>query len=246
MSANGMPNTSCSTNASRSAGVSASSTTSNARPTESASSASCSGSTVSDRVRHAGLRELLPPGAPRSQHVQTHPTDHRRQPGPQVLYGPGILVANPQPAEGHPRFRSPTRASGRRPREDAAGAARTVRSATRASGSVDVRTIRGRHRSAVSSRARVMPSPSGRPTSTRSASGFSSRAAAVAVATLSASPTTTSPSATIMRRAGLRKTGSSSTTRTVPGMARSSQSPAWPRVGRTRDSDGNAKRSIAG
>jgi predicted enzyme related to lactoylglutathione lyase len=44
ISSNGTANMSCSTNASRSAGVSVSSTTSKARPTESASTASCSGS----------------------------------------------------------------------------------------------------------------------------------------------------------------------------------------------------------
>ena len=44
ISSKGTPNMSCSTNASRSAGFKVSSTTSNARPTESASSASRSGS----------------------------------------------------------------------------------------------------------------------------------------------------------------------------------------------------------
>ena len=99
MSANGTPNTSCSTNASRSAGVSASSTTSRASPTESASSASCSGSSSSaahHRIRDVH-RRLLASRAARAQHVQAHPPDDRRQPGLHVLDAPGILVANPQP-----------------------------------------------------------------------------------------------------------------------------------------------------
>jgi hypothetical protein len=47
MSSNGTANMSCSTNASRSAGLSVSSTTCSAIPTESASKASCSGSVPS-------------------------------------------------------------------------------------------------------------------------------------------------------------------------------------------------------
>ncbi len=54
-------------------GVSVSRTTSSASPTESASSASCSGSiaagAVDDRIGHVGQR-LLPRGPPRAQHVQ--------------------------------------------------------------------------------------------------------------------------------------------------------------------------------
>ena len=54
---------SCSTNASRSGGVSVSRTTSSARPTESASSASCSGSdpvgAVDDRLGHVNADRLL-------------------------------------------------------------------------------------------------------------------------------------------------------------------------------------------
>ena len=50
ISSKGMANRSCSTNASRSAGASVSSTTRSARPTESACSASCSGSIPSARL----------------------------------------------------------------------------------------------------------------------------------------------------------------------------------------------------
>jgi hypothetical protein len=42
-------------------------------------------------------RKLLASRSARAQHVQAHPSDDRRQPGPHVLYGPGILVSNPQP-----------------------------------------------------------------------------------------------------------------------------------------------------
>ena len=51
ISSNGMANMSCSTNESRSGGVSVSSTTSSARPTESVSSDSCSGSVPSSRLK---------------------------------------------------------------------------------------------------------------------------------------------------------------------------------------------------
>ena len=47
-------------------------------------------------IRHVH-RELLASCSARAQHVQRHPADDRRQPGPHVLYGRGILVANPQP-----------------------------------------------------------------------------------------------------------------------------------------------------
>jgi hypothetical protein len=53
MSSNGSANMSCRTKASLSAGVSVSSTTSNARPTESASSAPCSGLlSLAERPEH--------------------------------------------------------------------------------------------------------------------------------------------------------------------------------------------------
>ena len=42
-------------------------------------------------------RALVAPRCARAQHVQAHPPDDRRQPGPHVLNGRGILVANPQP-----------------------------------------------------------------------------------------------------------------------------------------------------
>ena len=57
-------------------------------PTESASSASCSGSMPSSRLRsaRAGRAErLLAPRRARAQHVQRHARHHRRQPAAQVL-----------------------------------------------------------------------------------------------------------------------------------------------------------------
>ena len=67
ISSNGMPNTSCSTNATRSAGLSVSTTTCMASPTASASRTSCSGSTAfraDDGVRQpVGELLLAPPGA---------------------------------------------------------------------------------------------------------------------------------------------------------------------------------------
>ena len=59
-SVNGMANMSCSTNASRSAGVSVSSTTSRARPTESASTASSSGSPAGGRTGRPATRPTAP------------------------------------------------------------------------------------------------------------------------------------------------------------------------------------------
>src|SRR5207302_2756686 len=85
--------------------------------------------------------------------------------------------------------------------------------------SIEVSTIRGRQGSADSSRASVIPSPSGSSTSSRIAEGSNRAAAASAAATLSASPTTVRPLAASSRHASLRNSGSSSTTKTDPGMA---------------------------
>jgi hypothetical protein len=71
ISSKGTANMSCSTNASRSAGLSVSSTTSRATPAEPANSASCSGSV---------------------------PSDHRRQPPAAVLDHVGVRATEPQPA----------------------------------------------------------------------------------------------------------------------------------------------------
>ncbi len=62
ISSNGTANMSCRTNASRSAGVSVSSTTSRARPTESARTASCSGPSA---PRPASSGGLAPTGSSR-------------------------------------------------------------------------------------------------------------------------------------------------------------------------------------
>ena len=79
ISSNGMANRSCNTNASRSAGVRVSSTTSSARPTESANRASCSGSVPSLRPAIAS-GTCAPSGSwrrdlrERSMSRQTRPT----------------------------------------------------------------------------------------------------------------------------------------------------------------------------
>ena len=101
ISSNVMPNTSCSTNASRSAGSRVSSTTSSASPTESASMASDSGSRVGasdDRIGHVHVQGILPARRPCSQHVQAHARDDGRQPGAQVLDGADVGPAEPNPA----------------------------------------------------------------------------------------------------------------------------------------------------
>src|SRR4051812_33776011 len=108
---------------------------------------------------------------------------------------------------------------------------RSTSAGVAAFGSVEVRTIRGRHGSAARTRARSTPLPSGRPTSTRAAWGRSSCAAAIAAATVSASPTTTRPSPPRMHRASRRNSGSSSTSSTERGTQRSSHPRYLLRVG---------------
>ena len=108
---------SCSTNASRSAGVSVSSTTSRARPTESASTASSSGSPAARPAPGPGRRavpgrhlrgarpgiadRLLVPAPARPEHVERHPGDDRRQPAAEVLHLAGIRAGQPQPGVLH-------------------------------------------------------------------------------------------------------------------------------------------------
>ena len=96
-----MPNTSCSTKASRSAGSSVSRTTSSepdcVRPY-------CVGLRVSfggsnHGIGNVHIQEILPTGSPRPQHVQTHARDDGREPGAQVLD-----VADIGPAESNPAF----------------------------------------------------------------------------------------------------------------------------------------------
>ena len=98
----GRSNMSCSTKASRSAGVSVSSTTSRASPTESASSASCSGSSRRRRGRRSGregatTERFLAPHAARAQHVQADPRDDGGQPAAEVLDLVRVGAAEPQP-----------------------------------------------------------------------------------------------------------------------------------------------------
>ena len=94
---------SCSTNATRSAGASVSSTTSKATPTESASSSSRSGSGVEsapaprDQIGHVALGRLLAPGLARAQHVQADARHHRRQPAAEVVDRAAVGSAEPQP-----------------------------------------------------------------------------------------------------------------------------------------------------
>ena len=91
---------SCSTKASRSAGVSVSSTTSSARPRESARTASCSGSALVGArcaAHGRGVDRLFPPCGPRAQHVQRDPGHDRGQPAAQVLHPVGSGAAEPQP-----------------------------------------------------------------------------------------------------------------------------------------------------
>ena len=101
ISSNGTANMSCSTNASRSAGCSVSSTTSSARPTESASSASCSGSTPSSRLT-IGSGTWGPSGSSRArlaraQHVEADARDDGRQPAAEVLDAARVGAAEAQP-----------------------------------------------------------------------------------------------------------------------------------------------------
>ena len=101
ISSNGTANMSCRTNASRSAGVSVSSTTSNARPTESACAASCAGSTTSCEQRTVRARDVPRESSRRalrersmSRHTRA---DDRRQPAAEVLDGAGVGAAQPDP-----------------------------------------------------------------------------------------------------------------------------------------------------
>jgi hypothetical protein len=50
---------------------------------------------VDDRIRHVHADRLLAPA--RAQNVQRHASDHRRQPGAEILDGVGIRAAEPQP-----------------------------------------------------------------------------------------------------------------------------------------------------
>ena len=104
-SPNDTPKTSCKTSASRSAGVSVSSTTISAAPTESASSASSSGPAwlrPEARVKPGRLGRqrpslLLPPGPAGFQHVQANPGHNRSQPPGRILHLTAVGPADPQP-----------------------------------------------------------------------------------------------------------------------------------------------------
>ena len=89
ISSKGIAKMSCRTNARRSGGDSVSSTTSNARPTESASRASCSGFVSSGRSTigcgQANAQRLLAPHVARAQHVQRDARDDGRQPAAEIV-----------------------------------------------------------------------------------------------------------------------------------------------------------------
>ena len=81
-------------------GISVSSTTSSARPTESASTASCSGPVPSALVAIPSGRWApagSSPGFPRPQHVEGHPGHDRRQPPVQVLDRARVGAVEPDP-----------------------------------------------------------------------------------------------------------------------------------------------------
>ncbi len=82
-------------------GESVSSTTSNAKPTESASSASCSGSSavrrIDDRIRDVRSECLLAAGRTGAEHVQRHARDDGGQPRTEVLHDACVRSTEPQP-----------------------------------------------------------------------------------------------------------------------------------------------------
>ena len=101
MSSNGIANTSCRTNATRSAGERDSRTASSARPIESPRSASCSGSHAASAPT-IGSGTCASSGASRrvrrdAELVQADATDDRGQPGAQVLDVARVGPAEPDP-----------------------------------------------------------------------------------------------------------------------------------------------------
>ena len=142
ISSNGTANMSCNTNASRSAGARVSSTTSSARPTESASTASCSGSLQSGRSTIGSgtyaSSDSSRRGPARPQHVEAHPRRDRGQPSAEILDIAGVGAAERVATSLGPRRRprSASRASGRRRPGDGCGAPRTVRPASHLRSSV--------------------------------------------------------------------------------------------------------------
>ncbi len=132
ISSNGTANMSCSTNASRSAGLSVSSTTCSAIPTESASNASCSGSVPiagSSMIRSGlpVLERLLAAAPARPEHVQADPGEHRGEPAVRGCRSArcrsAVAVAMPPARRLRPRLAS--RGSDRRPRAAGAAGGRT-------------------------------------------------------------------------------------------------------------------------
>ena len=128
ISSNGTANMSCSTKASRSAGARVSRTTSSASPTESASTASCSGSPPSAGPWTGSVdvlaERILAPRGPGAQHVQADPRDDGGQPAVQVPHIAGVGPAQPQPRLLHGVFglaRRPEHPVGHRPQVGAAG-----------------------------------------------------------------------------------------------------------------------------
>ena len=92
---------SCSTKASRWAGVSVSSTTSSANPTEVGQQGFVLGvasvRVADDRVGDVYAEGLLAPCLARAQHVQTHPRHYRGQPRSEVLDPPRVSATQAQP-----------------------------------------------------------------------------------------------------------------------------------------------------
>ena len=101
ISSNGTANMSCRTKASRSAGVSVSSTMSKCNADRVGEQRLVLGiaaiSGVDDRVRHIHLERLFTPRSARAEHVQRHACDNRRQPAAKVLDLARIGAAEAQP-----------------------------------------------------------------------------------------------------------------------------------------------------
>ena len=102
ISSNGTANMSCSTNASRSAGLSVSSTTCSAIPTDVGQQRLVLGigpgrRVVDDRLRPEAVERLLAAGPAGPEHVQADPGDDRRQPPLEAVDLLGVGPLQPQP-----------------------------------------------------------------------------------------------------------------------------------------------------
>jgi hypothetical protein len=100
MSANGTPNTSCRTNASRSAGLRGIEHHEQGQPDRLREQRLVFGVRILTQAHHRVRdmnRQFLPSRPPGAQHVQAYPPDNRGEPRLHVLDAPGILAANPEP-----------------------------------------------------------------------------------------------------------------------------------------------------